>query len=74
MTLSYLSGFRFQELIVIVFFLGFIFIIPLIALIDALRSDFRGQNDKIMWLIIIIFFPFIGSVLYFFIGRRHKAF
>jgi hypothetical protein len=70
----FIGGIGFQEIIVITLFLAFIFIIPLIALIDALRSDFRGQNDKIMWVIIIIFFPFIGSVLYFFIGRRQKAF
>ena len=56
-------------------FLAFVvcgFLIPLAALIDTVRSDFKGQNDKIMWVLIIILFPFIGSLLYFFIGRSQK--
>lgn len=74
MSLTYLGGIGFQELIVIACFFGFIFIIPLIALIDAIRADFKGQNDKIMWVLIIILFPIIGSLLYFFIGRSQKVF
>jgi hypothetical protein len=42
-----------------------------IALIDILRSDFRG-NDKVVWVLIVIFFPFFGSILYFIIGRSRK--
>ncbi|MFI5187180.1 MAG: PLDc N-terminal domain-containing protein [Chitinophagales bacterium] len=42
-----------------------------IALVDILRSDFRG-NDKVVWVIVVIFFPFLGSILYFLIGRSKK--
>jgi hypothetical protein len=42
-----------------------------IALIDILRSDFRG-NDKVIWVLVVIFFPFLGSILYFIVGRSRK--
>jgi hypothetical protein len=48
--------------------IGFLWII---ALIDILRSEFRG-NDKIVWILVVIFFPILGSILYFLMGRPGK--
>jgi hypothetical protein len=52
----------------------FIFL-PLIlwiwALVDCLKSEFKGSN-KIVWVIVIIFFPVVGPILYFLIGRGQK--
>jgi len=42
-----------------------------IALIDTLRSNFHG-NDKVVWVLVVIFFPLLGSILYFIIGRSKK--
>lgn len=50
----------------------FIFLLPLLALISALMNDFRG-NDKILWVLVILFLPFLGSVLYFLIGRNNRV-
>jgi len=50
----------------------FIFLFPLLALISALMSDFPG-NDKILWVLIILLLPFLGSVLYFLIGRVKRT-
>ncbi len=50
----------------------FIFLIPLLALISALMSNFRG-NEKILWVLIILLLPFLGSVLYFLIGRNQRT-
>ena len=49
-----------------------IFLLPLLALISALMSNFRG-SDKILWVVIILFLPFLGSVLYFLIGRNQRT-
>ena len=73
MTTAFLMGIGFQELILLFFFLVPIFLIPLIAIIDALKSDFKGSNDKIIWVIVIIFLPFLGSLLYLLIGRGQKV-
>jgi hypothetical protein len=34
-------------------------------------SNFPG-NEKIIWVLLIIFLPFLGSVLYFLIGRGQR--
>ena len=46
-------------------------LLPLIALIDILTHEFTGSN-KIIWVIIVIFFPIMGAILYFLIGTRQK--
>lgn len=49
----------------------FIFLLPIMALISVLMNDFPG-NEKIIWVLIIIFLPFLGSLLYFLIGRDNR--
>ncbi|WP_420854517.1 PLD nuclease N-terminal domain-containing protein [Solitalea lacus] len=45
-------------------------IIPIIALISLLKTTFRDSTTKLIWLVVILFVPIIGSVLYFTIGRK----
>jgi hypothetical protein len=42
-----------------------------IALVDILRSEFQG-NDKVVWVLVVVFFLFLGSILYFIVGRSRK--
>ncbi len=49
----------------------FFFIIPLIALIDILRNEFTG-NNKIIWVLVILFIPIFGALLYLIIGRKQR--
>jgi len=58
------------ELILILFFL-LPAILWIIALIDILKSDFQG-NNKIIWVLVVIFLPIIGAILYFIIGKNQK--
>lgn len=46
-------------------------VIPLIALIDILTSRFEG-NDKLIWVLVVIFLNVLGAILYFIIGRQSK--
>ncbi len=46
-------------------------LLPLFALIDILRNEFTGYN-KIIWVIVVIFFPYLGSILYFILGNETK--
>ena len=56
-------------IILIAVFLG---IIPtIIALIDILKSKFNG-NDKIVWILVVLFLNLLGAILYFAIGRKQK--
>jgi len=47
-------------------------LLPLIALISLLTSNFENSNDKIVWVLVILFFPIIGSILYFALARKQK--
>jgi hypothetical protein len=43
----------------------------IIALIDILKSEFKG-NNKIVWLLVVLLVNFLGAILYFLIGREQK--
>ncbi len=64
-----------MEILGLLFFIFFMSIlgllIPIIALIDIIRSEFIG-NNKIAWVLIVIFFPIIGAIIYFVIGNEQK--
>ena len=62
-----MTGIGLPELILLL-----IVLVPwLLAFVDILKSDFRG-NNKLIWLVAIIFVPIIGPIAYLFIGRRQK--
>ncbi len=57
-----------NELIVLVLILS---ILTVLSLIDILKNEFHG-NNKIIWILIVIVFPVLGSILYYFIGRKQR--
>jgi hypothetical protein len=42
------------------------------TIVDILKADFEGSNDKLIWILLVILVPFIGVLLYFIIGRKNK--
>jgi hypothetical protein len=38
-------------------------------LVHAITNKGIADMEKIVWVIVIIFLPFVGSLIYFFIGR-----
>lgn len=55
--------------------IGFVLVIvgiPIWCLVDILKSDFKG-NNKIIWVLIIIFLNIPGVILYKFIGEKQKV-
>ena len=42
------------------------FILWIVALVDCLKSN---SPNKVVWIIVIILLPFLGSILYFALGR-----
>lgn len=64
-----------MEGLVIFFFFGLMMALTALwiyALVDITRSEFKGDNDKLIWLLLVILIPFIGTVLYFAIGQNQK--
>ncbi|WP_407944223.1 MULTISPECIES: PLD nuclease N-terminal domain-containing protein [Marinifilum] len=52
--------------------LGLILLLPLFALIDIVRNEFTNTN-KLIWILIVLFFPFLGPILYFIFGLKQKT-
>lgn len=42
------------------------------ALVDIIKSDFKDSNNKIIWILIVILVPIIGSILYFLMAKNQK--
>lgn len=60
------------SLLIWMFFTVGILLLWRFALVDILRSEFEGQNEKLIWVLVVIFLPLFGPVLYYSIGRHHK--
>ena len=59
------------QILIILFFVGLGVILPIIALVDIIRHEFKG-NNKIVWVLVVIFFSIFGSILYFAMGRQQR--
>jgi hypothetical protein len=40
------------------------------ALVDLIQRQFQDQTNKIVWALVILLIPFLGSILYLLIGRK----
>jgi len=47
-------------------------ILVIYALLDVLKNPGLNGNTKLLWIIIIILLPIIGSLLYIFWGRNQN--
>lgn len=49
-------------------------IFPIIALVDIISSNFKGVNDKLIWILVVLLLtPLLGALIYFFVGRKQKV-
>jgi len=53
-------------------FLAVQIILFVIALIHLLKSTFKDSTTKLIWLLVILFVPVAGPILYFVIGTKQK--
>ena len=70
--LLFLDGLGAPEIILIMIPLSYFALIAY-CLIDVLRSDFKDSTNKLIWILVILFAPFIGSIIYLIIGRNSKT-
>ncbi len=46
-----------------------IFVFWIVALIDCIKGN---SPNKVVWIIVIILLPFLGTILYFLLGRGSR--
>lgn len=66
-----LGLFGLTEIIIICLICIFLVMLPIFALIDILVHEFRG-NNKLIWVIVVLFVGLLGPLLYFTIGRKQQ--
>ncbi|QFZ55974.1 hypothetical protein FEZ18_02725 [Oceanihabitans sp. IOP_32] len=49
-----------------------LFILPVAALISILKNNFKN-NDKLIWVLVVLLLPFLGPILYNIIGRPTRV-
>ncbi|SFV34948.1 Phospholipase_D-nuclease N-terminal [Thermoflavifilum thermophilum] len=43
------------------------------ALVDIIKSRFNSDTTKIIWIVVVILLPLLGSILYLIIGRSQRV-
>ena len=49
-----------------------LFVFWIWMLIDAIKNPALTSTQKIVWVLVIIFLPFLGPLIYFFAGRSAR--
>jgi fatty-acid desaturase len=58
-------------IIFILIFALFTLVLTIVALVDILGNQFEG-NDKLVWVLVVLFLGIIGVILYFAMGQKQK--
>jgi hypothetical protein len=40
------------------------------SVVDVIKRSFTGQNDKMIWVLVILLLPILGSIIYLIAGRK----
>ncbi len=48
------------------------FVFWIMMIVDVVKREFKKSEEKIVWLLIILFFHFIGALVYYFVVVRGK--
>ena len=46
------------------------FVFWILMLIDAIKRDFPKDDDKLLWVLVLIFAGFIGAIIYYFMVKK----
>ncbi|MFL0683785.1 MAG: PLDc N-terminal domain-containing protein [Algoriphagus aquaeductus] len=49
------------------------FLVYAYTIYDVVTSRFANQNDKLIWILIVLLLPFLGTILWFVIGRGKRV-
>ena len=62
---SFIFGMVLLALLGIAIFI-FFFVFWILMIIDCVKRDFKGDNEKIVWVLVIVLLGFIGATIYYF--------
>jgi len=51
---------------------SFLFVVWVITLVDILRSEFQTPSGKAVWMLLVLFLPLLGMLIYMILGSHQK--
>lgn len=69
---SILTMFLVMGLFMLAFFACLIalFVLWVFMLIDCAKRKFKNDNDRVLWILLLVFFGIIGAVIYYFVVKK----
>ncbi|MDE3743025.1 PLDc N-terminal domain-containing protein [Maribacter polysaccharolyticus] len=55
--------------ILILIIIAVLAIAPVVAIIDITKGRFKGANDRLIWILVVLFLNPLGTLLYFLMGK-----
>ncbi|KAB7732184.1 hypothetical protein F5984_08240 [Rudanella paleaurantiibacter] len=68
----FLGGIGSSEIAIIALVVGTVLLFPIFVLVNALQATFQDSTTKLIWVLVILFLPFFGPLLYLIIGRNQR--
>jgi TctA family transporter len=75
-----LGGIMLITVLIMIFYLAMLalalifFVIWVLMIVDCVRrEDFKGENDKLLWILILILGGAIGAIIYYLVVMRKKG-
>jgi len=68
-----LAGLAIFVILIILLIVGLIvfsIVFWIMMLVDCVKKKFKNENDKIVWVLVIIFAGIIGALIYYFVVKR----
>lgn len=59
-------------ILVLVGLIIFLFVFWIMMIVDCAQRKFKNDNDKIVWILVLIFAGFIGAIVYYFVIKNAK--
>ncbi|WP_282053671.1 PLD nuclease N-terminal domain-containing protein [Maribacter luteus] len=64
-------GFGIWQILILII-IAVLAIAPVVAIIDIAKGRFKGSNDKLIWILVVLFLNPLGTLLYFLMGKDQK--
>ena len=72
MTALFIQNMGGGSIILLLLSFGYFFL-WIYCLIDVIRSDFKDQNMKLIWVVVLLFAHGVGPIAYLIIGKGSKS-
>ena len=73
MTLNFVQNLGGGAITILLLFSLAYFILWVYCLVDAIRSNFKDPNMKLIWIVILLFAHGLGPIAYLILGRGSKT-